>query len=215
MPQSGDFMGTGAELEKFLGLLGRCFLVPLIIITPPPPLHILLPYFQKALVAGPWGLRRAMVIKAKGSRSSFPPAWAGVCVWSVSPGPCPPPSDGCALHLLCHLLCHSDPNPLSCVSSPSLPPSSLPSFPALCPGTGGERSLVASSLFLPHLTPVLLVLTSARSGSESASHSVVSNSLQPHGLQPPRLLCPRDSPGKSTGVGLPFPSPGESSQPRD
>ena len=25
--------------------------------------------------------------------------------------------------------------------------------------------------------------------------------LQPHGLQPTRLLCPRDSPGKNTGVG--------------
>ena len=32
------------------------------------------------------------------------------------------------------------------------------------------------------------------------SHSVVSNSLQPHGLQPPRLLCPQDFPGKNTGV---------------
>ena len=33
------------------------------------------------------------------------------------------------------------------------------------------------------------------------SHSVVSNSLQPCGLLPTRLLCPWDSPGKSTGVG--------------
>ena len=33
------------------------------------------------------------------------------------------------------------------------------------------------------------------------SCSVVSKSLQPHGLQPTRLLCPWDSPGKSTGVG--------------
>ena len=31
------------------------------------------------------------------------------------------------------------------------------------------------------------------------SHSVVSDTLQPHGLQPTRLLCPRDSPGKNTG----------------
>ena len=31
----------------------------------------------------------------------------------------------------------------------------------------------------------------------------------PHGLQPTRLLCSRNSPGKNTGVGLPFPSPGE------
>ena len=33
------------------------------------------------------------------------------------------------------------------------------------------------------------------------SHSVVSDSLRPRWLQPTRLLCPRDSPGKSTGVG--------------
>ena len=31
--------------------------------------------------------------------------------------------------------------------------------------------------------------------------SVGSNSLQPYGLQPARLLCPRDFPGKNTGVG--------------
>ena len=33
------------------------------------------------------------------------------------------------------------------------------------------------------------------------SRSVVSNSSHPHGLQPIRLLCPRDFPGKSTGLG--------------
>ena len=33
------------------------------------------------------------------------------------------------------------------------------------------------------------------------SRLVVSNSLQPHGLQPARLLCPWNSPGKNTGVG--------------
>ena len=33
------------------------------------------------------------------------------------------------------------------------------------------------------------------------SHSVVSDSQRPHGLQPTRLLCPWDCPGKSTGVG--------------
>ena len=36
------------------------------------------------------------------------------------------------------------------------------------------------------------------------AHSVKSNSLQPHGLQPTRLLCPWDSPGKKTGVGCHF-----------
>ena len=34
--------------------------------------------------------------------------------------------------------------------------------------------------------------------------SVVSNSVQPHGLQPTRLPCPWDSPGKNTGVGCHF-----------
>ena len=33
------------------------------------------------------------------------------------------------------------------------------------------------------------------------SRSVMSNSLQPHGLKPTRLICPWDSPGKNTGVG--------------
>ena len=36
---------------------------------------------------------------------------------------------------------------------------------------------------------------------ESESHSVVSDSFRPHGLEPARLLCPWNSPGKSTGVG--------------
>ena len=35
---------------------------------------------------------------------------------------------------------------------------------------------------------------------QSIIHSVVSDSLQPHGLYPTRLLCPWDSPGKNTGV---------------
>ena len=33
------------------------------------------------------------------------------------------------------------------------------------------------------------------------SHSVVSDSLRPHGLQPSRILCPWNSPSKNTGVG--------------
>ena len=36
------------------------------------------------------------------------------------------------------------------------------------------------------------------------SHSVMSDSLQPHGLQPTRLLCPWDFPSKNTGVGCYF-----------
>ena len=37
--------------------------------------------------------------------------------------------------------------------------------------------------------------------SESESHLVVSDSLWPHGLQPARLLCLWNYPGKNTGVG--------------
>ena len=33
------------------------------------------------------------------------------------------------------------------------------------------------------------------------SRSVMSDSLRSHGLQPGRLLCPQDSPGKTIGVG--------------
>ena len=38
--------------------------------------------------------------------------------------------------------------------------------------------------------------------------SIMSNTLWPHGLYPTRLLCPWDSPGKKTGVGCLFSSPG-------
>ena len=37
--------------------------------------------------------------------------------------------------------------------------------------------------------------------SKSVSHSVVLDSLQPHGLSPTRLLCPWNSPDKNTGMG--------------
>jgi len=39
--------------------------------------------------------------------------------------------------------------------------------------------------------------------------SVVSNSLWPCRPWPTRLLCPWDSPGKNTGMGLPCPPPGD------
>ena len=37
----------------------------------------------------------------------------------------------------------------------------------------------------------------------------MSDSFQPYGLQPARLLCPWDFPGKITRVGCQFPSPGD------
>ena len=36
------------------------------------------------------------------------------------------------------------------------------------------------------------------------SHSSMSDSLHPHGLQPAGFLCPWDFPGKNTGVGCHF-----------
>ena len=40
--------------------------------------------------------------------------------------------------------------------------------------------------------------------SVCVSHSVMPDSLQPHGLQPTSLLCPWDFPGKITGMGCHF-----------
>ena len=40
--------------------------------------------------------------------------------------------------------------------------------------------------------------------SESVSRSIVPDSLRLHGLQPVRLLCPGDFPGKDTGMGCHF-----------
>ena len=39
---------------------------------------------------------------------------------------------------------------------------------------------------------------------QKQSKAVVPNSLQPHGLQPTRILCPWDFPGKDSGVGCHF-----------
>ena len=43
-----------------------------------------------------------------------------------------------------------------------------------------------------------------KSESENVSLSVMPSSLRPCGLQPTRLLCPWNSPGKNTGVGCHF-----------
>ena len=50
-------------------------------------------------------------------------------------------------------------------------------------------------------TPLKLLSSSS---SSAKSLTVVFDSLQPHGLQPARLLCPWNSPGKNTGVGCHF-----------
>ena len=50
--------------------------------------------------------------------------------------------------------------------------------------------------------------TICRWKSESVSHSVVSDSSQPQGLQPARLLCPLGFSRQEYWSGLPFPPPG-------
>ena len=77
---------------------------------------------------------------------------------------------------------------------------SLQSCPTLCdpigqapPSLGFSRQEHWSGLPFP--SPV------HESEKWKWSRSVVSDSLGPHGLQPTRLLCPWDFPGKRTGVG--------------
>ena len=45
---------------------------------------------------------------------------------------------------------------------------------------------------------------SRREDNKRICNSLVSDSLWPHGLQPARLLCPWNSPGKNTAVGCHF-----------
>ena len=49
---------------------------------------------------------------------------------------------------------------------------------------------------------VVIILKSMSVACKGAS--VVSKSVRPHGLQPTRLLCPWDSPGKNAGMGCHF-----------
>ena len=51
------------------------------------------------------------------------------------------------------------------------------------------------------VVPQYQALVTYESKSENISHSVVSDSLLPHGPSPSRLLCPWDFPGKHTGRG--------------
>ena len=65
-------------------------------------------------------------------------------------------------------------------------------------------SKVSSSKYNREKIPALISLSS----SGSVSHSVTYNSLRPHELEPARLLCPLNSPGKILER-VPFPSKGD------
>ena len=81
---------------------------------------------------------------------------------------------------------------------------SLQSFPSLCNPT--ESSLPGSSVpgILQARTLELVVISFSNAWKWKWSHSVVSDSSPPHGLQPTMLLRPWDFPGKNTGVGYCF-----------
>ena len=51
------------------------------------------------------------------------------------------------------------------------------------------------------IMPLVCPFTFYQLRFSSVSCSVMSNSVQPHGLWPARLLCPWNSPGKNTGMG--------------
>ena len=72
-----------------------------------------------------------------------------------------------------------------------------------------SRNLIHFQKWISSITgfqPLLLLVKKGRSDGKSVcvrmySLSITSKSLQPHGLEPARLLCPWNSPGKSTGAG--------------
>ena len=77
----------------------------------------------------------------------------------------------------------------------------------------GKRLTQGHTLFTT--TPYCLSINVPLLKSVRACSVFVSNSLKPHELQPARLPCPWDSPGKNTGVGCHFLLQGGSSQSRD
>ena len=82
------------------------------------------------------------------------------------------------------------------------------------PGTlGGTLSapglFTATALFHPHSLQILITEEGLRKSLLRGRGCQMLNRfsrvfLRPHGLQPSRLLCPWDSPGKNTGVGCHF-----------
>ena len=81
------------------------------------------------------------------------------------------------------------------VDSPPLPP------PFLVSGVAVFFHLVTDSSVVFGWSRHLAQYCALDLGKRSVSHSVVSDSLQPRGLQPTRLFCPWNSPGTTAGVG--------------
>ena len=71
----------------------------------------------------------------------------------------------------------------------------LSSFPSPHPSSTEKRSRSKYSFSVDAIWSIYML------ESESVNCSIVSDSLQPHGLQPTRLLCPWNFSGKNTGLG--------------
>ena len=83
-------------------------------------------------------------------------------------------------------------------------PTAYASPPVSSPGQGNPINFgpnYYNCLLLNSLLSFCVYPARPYSNSNSFSRSVMSDSLQPHGLQPSRILCPWDSPGKNTVVG--------------
>ena len=87
--------------------------------------------------------------------------------------------------------------------SPAAAAALLQPCPTLCNPIDGSppSSLVPGILQAKTLEWVAISFSKHESEKWKWSHSVVSDSKRPHGLQPTRLFLPWDFPGKSTGVG--------------
>ena len=95
---------------------------------------------------------------------------------------------------------------LKLVSTESMMPSSVVPFTSCLQSFPASESFLMSQLFTSSgqrigasASASVLPINSEKSESESCS--IMPYSLRPHGLQPTRLLCSWDFPGKSTGVG--------------
>ena len=78
---------------------------------------------------------------------------------------------------------------------------SLQSCPTLCDPRDGSPPGSPVPGILQARTLEWVAISFSKAWKWKWSRSVVSDSSQPHGLQPTRLLRPRDFPGKRTGVG--------------
>ena len=78
---------------------------------------------------------------------------------------------------------------------------SLQSCPTLCDPTDGSPPSSPVPGILQARTLEWAAISFSNAWKWKWSRSVVSDSWRPHGLQPTRLLCPWDFPGKSTRVG--------------